>query len=285
MQTVYCLAGRAVKRITNPPNLSITDIELLLLLISTLRHRCLSIAQIEAKKEEITNLLQLITADIQQKYFLVVDNSIKYIELVSNLYGDEQFINYYDKLGKNLSAWSISEETILASYASGDNTSTLSTYFRICSRLLDLNKLLYLCMDIVFNNYALENIFNILTVRADLTILSPLHFHRFQDYANPLELSNSGSFIDIIIDLGISNNLLRWIYENLQDKCRDTKRREAIKLSATSPLSLKQLARICIRKNMKDISVMRDCYKLPIPAVLQDYLSLWHINAKIRHFC
>lgn len=47
------------------------------------------------------------------------------------------------------------------------------------------------------------------------------------------------------------------------------------------PLSLQQLARLVVRKTMKDVDLVTDSYKLPIPKLLQRYVNLRFLNASI----
>ncbi|XP_067940961.1 uncharacterized protein [Watersipora subatra] len=49
------------------------------------------------------------------------------------------------------------------------------------------------------------------------------------------------------------------------------------------PKSLQQLARLTIRSCMKDVDVVRGSYSLPIPVLLQDYVSLKFLDATITH--
>lgn len=56
----------------------------------------------------------------------------------------------------------------------------------------------------------------------------------------------------------------------------------AIHAVRTNPYSLLQIARLAIRRSMRDVHVLEDCYKLPIPKSLQDYVSLRSLKAPIR---
>ena len=49
------------------------------------------------------------------------------------------------------------------------------------------------------------------------------------------------------------------------------------------PLSLLQLSRRVVRDQMKDFDVVRDSYTLPIPKILQDYVSLRFLDATIAN--
>ena len=57
---------------------------------------------------------------------------------------------------------------------------------------------------------------------------------------------------------------------------------KALKMYKTNPSSLLQLSRKAVRNCMREGHVLEDCYKLPIPTLMQDYLSLRCLNAKIR---
>ena len=56
----------------------------------------------------------------------------------------------------------------------------------------------------------------------------------------------------------------------------------AITTAARMPSSLKQLTRLAVRAEMKDVIIIEDSYKLPLPACLQDYVSLRNLEATIR---
>ena len=56
----------------------------------------------------------------------------------------------------------------------------------------------------------------------------------------------------------------------------------ALKAYKSNPLSLSQLCRRAIRNCMREGHVLEDCYKLTVPASIQDYVSLRSLNAPIR---
>ena len=88
----------------------------------------------------------------------------------------------------------------------------------------------------------------------------------------------------LIVGIGYSPKIiadcLRYLhdYENWESKII----RKVLKAYNARPLSLLQLSRKAVRKCMRDGHVLEDCYKLPIPTSMQDYLSLRCLNAPIR---
>ncbi|KAF6038383.1 hypothetical protein EB796_003286 [Bugula neritina] len=50
-----------------------------------------------------------------------------------------------------------------------------------------------------------------------------------------------------------------------------------------NPLSLQQLCRLKIRSRLSNVDVVRDCYKLPLPRLLQDYVGLRFLNPSIAN--
>ena len=56
----------------------------------------------------------------------------------------------------------------------------------------------------------------------------------------------------------------------------------AITTAARTPPSHKQPTRLSVRAEMKDVTIIEDSYKLPLPTCLQDYVSLRNLEATIR---
>ena len=92
--------------------------------------------------------------------------------------------------------------------------------------------------------------------------------------------------IYLILDLGLNIpqmvDLKFWLNNSVKKSKQLPKSIVALNTAVNQPPSLLQLARLSVRKCMRDVHVLEDCYKLPIPHHLQDYLSLRSLNAKIR---
>ena len=104
-----------------------------------------------------------------------------------------------------------------------------------------------------------------------------------------------------LIDLGLFCRQMKKLFSVTDCVCKRLSELTHSKAQQT-PLSLKQLARLAVRSNMKDVDIVADCYKLPIKKLgsedndqdLKDYLSFCCLNAPIRpwilgrvekHFC
>lgn len=92
----------------------------------------------------------------------------------------------------------------------------------------------------------------------------------------------------ILLDLGIAQTAIQrlkdWI---IRCDLRNMTPPEPliVLLSAMKkPPSLLQLARLAVRKCMRDVHVLEDCYELPVPSHMQDYLSFRSLNAEIRRW-
>ena len=88
----------------------------------------------------------------------------------------------------------------------------------------------------------------------------------------------------LIVNVGYSPKIIADCLRYLHDdgNCESKIIRKVIKAYNARPLSLLQLSRKAVRKCMRDGHVLEDCYKLPIPTSMQDYLSLRCLNAPIR---
>lgn len=87
--------------------------------------------------------------------------------------------------------------------------------------------------------------------------------------------------IFIPIDLGMFPLKHCKFYIERQYHCR-TFIKDVINTACRFPLSLKQMAKFAIRRNMRDVHVLADGYTLSIPKTLQVYVSVKSLNAQIH---
>lgn len=91
-----------------------------------------------------------------------------------------------------------------------------------------------------------------------------------------------GPLCYILVWLGLFNHRALKDVEELIFIPRDTEFAGLLQIAMKTPLSLLQLARQAVRNCMRDVYVLEDCYKLPIPTAMKHYLSFKCINADIR---
>ena len=136
------------------------------------------------------------------------------------------------------------------------------------------------------NEYSLRNVENILTMttRLDKTReLGPQY---------RLEICTSSNdcctfhMLYTLLDLGMVQTVAQLLkntpaLREPQEAALSESMEDILTAIKQTP-SLLQLARLAVRKCMRDVYVLEDCYKLPIPCHLQDYLSFRSLNAEIR---
>ena len=131
-----------------------------------------------------------------------------------------------------------------------------------------------------------ENLKNILTLTTNWEVNSePCRSGNFR-FCQPLQSCYTTKLIYLLLNLGlnqvVSSKILGWLNKLKKSKISLPDNVIALDTAVRQPPSLLQLARLSVRKSMRDVHVLEDCYKLPIPHHLQDYLSLRSLDAKIR---
>lgn len=85
----------------------------------------------------------------------------------------------------------------------------------------------------------------------------------------------------ILIDLGLFWRRNLRLFFRRACKCKSIIGK-VVNAARRNPLSLQQMSRLTIRSSMRDIHILADCYTLPIPKTLRDYVSLKSLDAEIR---
>ena len=152
-----------------------------------------------------------------------------------------------------------------------------STFFSFS----DIFKLLENC-----NENSLRSVETILTLSARIDKTGALGSHYQLLFCKPLKNCCTLYMLYTLLDLGMFQTVVQLVKNTPSlHKPQESALSEPMELLLTAikqPPSLLQLARLAVRKCMRDVHVLEDCYKLPIPCHLQDYLSFRSLNAEIR---
>ena len=147
----------------------------------------------------------------------------------------------------------------------------------------DIFKLLELC-----NEKSLRNVEAILTLSARLNTTGALGPQYQLQFCKTPKNCCTLYMLYVLLDLGMVQTVVQLFKHtpSLREP-QESALSEPMELLLTAikqPPSLLHLARLAVRKCMRDVHVLEDCYKLPIPCHLQDYLSFRSLNAEIRLF-
>ena len=138
------------------------------------------------------------------------------------------------------------------------------------------------------NEYSLRNVKNILTMSTGQDETRDLGPQYRLEICTPLNDCCTLHMLYTLLDLGMVQTVVQLLKTTpaLREP-QEPALSEPMELLLTAikqPPSLLHLARLAVRKCMRDVDVLEDCYKLPIPCHLQDYLSFRSLNAEIRLF-
>ena len=136
------------------------------------------------------------------------------------------------------------------------------------------------------NEYSLRNVENILTMSTGLDETRELGPQYRLEICTRFNDCCTLHMLYTLLDLGMFQTVVQLLkHTPALREPQESALSEPMELLLTAikqPPSLLQLARLAVRKCMRDVDVLEDCYKLPIPCHLQDYLSFRSLNAEIR---
>lgn len=167
-----------------------------------------------------------------------------------------------------------SEEEILVC-----STGALYYYLTVYNRIHPLETVLYNCVFRVKRNLQFnQNYKSILTL---IAVPSLLYYYSPTTLCSCRNETIEEEMIYILLDFGycFADKLSA---KGHSSRCRVKTIAAVAKAFQSNPLSLLQLSRLAVRKCMRNIHILVDCYKLPIPRSLQDYVSLKSYNAQVR---